>query len=109
MNIRRSGLMALALAGSLVVGACGSDSNPGPAATNAPDTAAASDPTAASATDATSTDATAAPETTPTTPTTENSGPVELSLVAFSVPKAANEEIEKAFAATPQGAGTTWV
>jgi sulfate/thiosulfate-binding protein len=113
MKIRRSGLLALALAGSLVVGACGSDGNTTPAATNAPDTAAASDPTAAPATDAPSgapsTDATAAPETTPTTPTTENSGPVELSLVAFSVPKAANAELEKAFAATPQGAGTTWV
>lgn len=35
-------------------------------------------------------------------------GNVELSLVAFSVPKAANEAIEAAFAKTPEGAGTTW-
>jgi sulfate/thiosulfate-binding protein len=114
MRIRRSGLMALALVGSLIVGACGSDDDT-PAATDAPTPAATEAPaaTAAPASDAPSTDAptdaTAAPETTPeTTPTTENSGPVELSLVAFSVPKAANEEIEKAFAATPQGEGTTW-
>ena len=39
---------------------------------------------------------------------TANSGDVQLSLVAFSVPKAANQAIEAAFAKTPQGAGTTW-
>jgi sulfate/thiosulfate transport system substrate-binding protein len=89
MRIRRYGLLALALTGSLIVGACGSDD----------DTPVATD--AAPATDAPGAAATDAPA--------ANSGPVELSLVAFSVPKAANQELETQFAATPQGAGTTWV
>ena len=43
-----------------------------------------------------------------TTGGTSGGGNVQLSLVAFSVPKAANKAIEAAFAKTPQGAGTTW-
>ena len=39
---------------------------------------------------------------------TAGGGNVELSLVAFSVPKAADQAIEAAFADTPEGAGTTW-
>lgn len=35
--------------------------------------------------------------------------PVTLNLVAYSVPKAANEAIEALWAKTPEGAGVTWV
>jgi sulfate/thiosulfate-binding protein len=35
--------------------------------------------------------------------------PVELSLVGFAVPKAANNAIQAKFAETPEGAGVTWV
>ena len=72
----------LALAGALVLGACGSDAKRAA-------TAASSAPSGSSA----------APD---------NGGSAELSLVAFSVPKAANQAIEAAFAKTPEGAGTTW-
>jgi sulfate transport system substrate-binding protein len=34
--------------------------------------------------------------------------PVELSMVAFSVPQKANQAVEAAFAETPEGKGTTW-
>jgi sulfate/thiosulfate-binding protein len=116
MRIRRTGLIALALTGSLLLGACGSDDDSSPttgapasvADTAATETVAPVATDAAPASDAPdATEGTTAPV--ETTPTTENSGPVELSLVAFSVPKAANAVIEADFAATPQGAGTTWI
>ena len=90
MRIRRYGLLAIAVTGSLILGACGSDDSTSDAVT-------------------TNSDAVDAGSSVETTPTTANSGPVELSLVAFSVPKAANAAIETAFAATPQGEGTTWI
>ena len=115
MKIRKKALAAFVLAGSLALVACGSDDDKAasttaaattaPAATTA--TTAGSAATAGSATTAGS-ESTAASASETTVPTTENSGPVELSLVAFSVPKAANEAIEAAFSETPQGAGTTW-
>jgi sulfate transport system substrate-binding protein len=43
-----------------------------------------------------------------TTAAPASTGSAELSLVAFSVPQAANAAAEKAFAATPQGKGTKW-
>ena len=39
---------------------------------------------------------------------TGSSGNSELNLVAFSVPKAAYDEAQKAFADTPEGEGTSW-
>ena len=42
------------------------------------------------------------------TATADSGGPVELAMVAYSTPKAANEAVEAAFAATPAGKGTTW-
>ncbi|MCU1504105.1 MAG: subI, partial [Ilumatobacteraceae bacterium] len=52
---------------------------------------------------------TAAPTTgVATTTAPVSTGPAELSMVAFSVPQEANAAAEKAFAATPQGKGTTW-
>ena len=78
---------ALTLAGIFVLAACGSDAKP--QAAIAASTAASGGPSVSSA-------------------TPDNGGAVELSLVAFSVPKAANEAIEAAFAKTPGGAGTTW-
>ncbi len=90
MRIRRYGLLAIAVTGSLILGACGSDDSTRDAVT-------------------TNSDAVDAGSSVETTPTTAASGPVELSLVAFSVPKAANAAIETAFAATPQGEGTTWI
>lgn len=101
MKIRPRALVALAIAGSLALAACGSDDDK--AATT---TAAAPPATTAPAATTGGSGTTAGSET--TVPSTENSGPVELSLVAFSVPKAANEAIEAAFAETPQGKGTTW-
>lgn len=93
MKARRNAVLALAVAGSLVLGACGSgEEGTSPDVTVAP-----------GATDG------AAPTTGLGVPTTGNSGPVELSLVGFAVPKAANNAIETAFAKTPQGKGTTWV
>ena len=83
MRTRRSVVLALAFSGSLLLAACGSDSGSGSAATTASPAAS----TASSAVDA---------------------GDVNLSLVAFSVPKDANEAIEAAFADTPEGKGTTW-
>jgi sulfate transport system substrate-binding protein len=76
---RRKSTFVLALSAALVIAACGSDSTSDSATTAAPTTAAA-----------------------------QNGGPAELSLVAFSVPKSADQAIEAAFAATPQGKGTTW-
>ena len=90
MRIRRYGLLAIAVTGSLILGACGSDDSTSDAVT-------------------TNSDVVDAASSVETTPTVANSGPVELSLVAFSVPKAANAAIETAFAATPQGEGTTWI
>ena len=95
MKIRPRALVSLVLVGALALGACGSDDDKtaGAAGTTATSNQAA---TIASVPDAGS------------VPTAQNSGPAELSLVAFSVPKAANEAIEAAFAKTPEGAGTTW-
>jgi sulfate transport system substrate-binding protein len=39
---------------------------------------------------------------------TGSSGNLELNLVAFSVPKAAYDDAQKAFADTPEGEGTSW-
>src|SRR5215204_7800322 len=39
---------------------------------------------------------------------TGSSGNSELNLVAFSVPKAAYDDAQKAFADTPEGEGTSW-
>src|SRR5215212_3630350 len=39
---------------------------------------------------------------------TGSSGDSELNLVAFSVPKAAYDDAQKAFADTPEGEGTSW-
>ncbi len=87
---RRTALFAVAMTGSLLCAACGSGAIAGSGAT------------AGEATIAGSASATTAPT------ATDNAGPADLSLVAFSVPKSANEAIEKAFAATPAGTGTTW-
>ncbi|MCU1393779.1 MAG: subI [Ilumatobacteraceae bacterium] len=65
---------------------------------------AASTPGSTDATTAASTDATTAG----TTAAADPGGPVDLSLVAFSVPKEADEALEKAFAATPEGKDTTF-
>jgi len=109
MKIRTRTLLTLSVVTTMTLAACGSDDDKGAASTNAAAVPAGS--SATSAETATTTAASAAPAsdaTGSTVPSTENSGPVKLSLVAFSVPKAANEAIEAAFAETPQGAGTTW-
>src|SRR5215213_2673695 len=87
---RRTGIIGLALTASLFFAACGGDDD---------DASAASAPAGTEASDTTD-QAASAPE---------SSGPVELSLVAYSVPKAANEKIEALFSETPQGAETTWI
>jgi sulfate transport system substrate-binding protein len=103
MRTRRTGFIALALTASLIVGACGGDDDDA-STTEAP---AASD-AAAPASDAP--DATPAGDTSEPAPAAiENSGPVELSLVGFAVPKAANNAIQALFADTPEGAGTSWI
>ena len=125
MKVRRTAALAIALSGSLLLAACGSDSKStattsaapastaAAASTAAPTTASAAPTTAAgAATTAKSTApaASAAPTTAagPTTTAAASTGAAELSLVAFSVPEEANTAAEKAFAATPQGKGTTW-
>jgi sulfate/thiosulfate-binding protein len=122
MNARRQSLFAVALAASLLLTACGSDkkssattaaasSTSASATTGAPVTTTASSSSApgttggsASTSAAATTTAASAATTTPAAST----GPAELSLVAFSVPQAANGAAEEAFAATPQGKDTTW-
>ncbi|MCU1367599.1 MAG: subI, partial [Ilumatobacteraceae bacterium] len=105
---RRGTLLALGVTGALLLAACGSD------AKSAPTTAAPAVSTAASIADssgATTAESTATADTaaaTDVTPATDNSGPVNLNLVAFSTPKAADGAIEAAFAATAEGAGTTF-
>src|SRR4051794_28027098 len=95
MKIRGKVLLSVAATASLLLSACGSDDDGASAATAAP-ASAPSAPSATSASNAApSTEETSATEpaasTADTTPSTENSGPAELSMVAFSVPKAANE------------------
>src|SRR4051812_26280508 len=87
-------LLALAAA-TVMLAACGSDTK---ASTSS--TAGSSNTQATAASTGASTADTPVP--------TDGGGDVQLSLVAFSVPKAANQAIEAAFAETPQGAGTTW-
>src|SRR4051812_37666219 len=94
MKTRGKILLALAATASLVLSACGSDDNSASAGSKATTAPSTTTPTTASGA---------------TTPPSDDGGPVELSLVAFSVPKAANQAIEAAFAKTPQGKGTTWV
>src|SRR5947207_4932199 len=72
-------VLAVAVAGALVLGACG-DSGGSSSATGA---TAAGDSGA-------------------------NNPRVNLSLVAFSVPQTANTALEAAFAKTPEGKNTTW-
>ncbi|MCU1401076.1 MAG: subI [Acidimicrobiales bacterium] len=126
---RRGALLALGVTGALLLAACGSDAKSAPttvasagttaasaadttaattAGTTGDSTAASADTTAASGDTAASTDSTVATDATVATPATDNSGPVNLNLVAFSTPKAADGAIEAAFAATPEGAGTTF-
>lgn len=108
MRIRRTVVLAVAVSGSMLLASCGSDSAssstsaaPSPIATTAP----AADSTTSPPDSTQGSDTTSPPD---STAATDNGGAVDLSLVAFSVPKEANKAIEAAFAATPAGAGTTW-
>ena len=119
---RRGALLALGVTGALLLTACGSDAKSAPtttaaslATTTASAASAASTAASTAATTAGSSAATTAPDgttaataATASAPATDNSGPVNLNLVAFSTPKAADGAIEAAFAATPEGAGTTF-
>lgn len=106
MRFRTNAVLALALTGSLVLGACGSDDE-GSATTAAPRSSVTAGASGTAA--APETPAAADTPSTPSNPSTENSGPVELSLVGFAVPKSANNAIQAKFAETAQGEGTTWV
>ena len=106
----RARLLGLAAVAVIGLAACGSDSpsaastagtTPAPATTESAATTAAP-----GATDAAS--ATSAAGTTPATQPATELPAAELSLVAYSTPQAAYEEIIKAFNATPQGKNITF-
>jgi sulfate/thiosulfate-binding protein len=83
--IRRTLLVAVAAITTVAgLAACGSDDDPAAGSSSTPEPAATGDAGA-------------------------DAADVELSLVGFAVPKAANNAIQAAFAETPEGAGVTWV
>jgi sulfate/thiosulfate-binding protein len=107
-------LLGIALVAVIGVTACGSDDSPsaastaGPAGTTAtPETSATPGTTAAAETTAAS-GTTASAGTTATSSAATELPAAELSLVAYSTPQAAYEEIIKAFNATTQGKNITF-
>lgn len=109
-------LLAAAVAGVMLLGACGSDEKSADttAAAAADTTADTTGTSTAGTTDTSTADTTTADSATDptaasnTTAAVDDGGPVDLSLVGFAVPKAANNAIQAAFAETPEGEGTTW-
>ena len=95
----RRRLLAATAAGVMLLGACG-----------AAEESASTPATAFSETTAEKTGETTGETTGESGATTDptDSGPVDLSLVGFAVPKAANNAIQAAFGETPEGEGTTW-
>jgi sulfate transport system substrate-binding protein len=113
MKFRSKTALAVALAGTLVLAACGGDDGG-----DADPTTAAAVTTAAADTTAGPADSTApatGESTVPggsdaatTTAAPADGSPVTLSLVGFAVPQAGNNAAQAKFAETPQGKGVTW-
>lgn len=113
MKFRSKTALAVALAGALVLAACGGDDggDADPTTTVAADTTAAADtaaPADSTAPGSAETTAPAGTDAATTTAAPADGSPVTLSLVGYAVPQAANNAAQALFAETPQGAGVTW-
>ena len=112
-------LLATTAVGIVLLGACGSDEDSASTSEGeATETTVAGTETTAGGTETTAagtetsspagTETSAAGSSTVAAAEGDTPGDVDLSLVGFAVPKAANNAIQAAFAETPEGAGTTW-